>query len=92
MDIWRHTEVKVLEPPVFQLPSALDLDLLGFVECVPKLGDNEEILALDDALLDSAGNTLAGLHLQRQISTEPALYYPPRCYSRQHRQAYGSQL
>jgi hypothetical protein len=33
------------------------------VERVPQLGDDEEILALDDALLDGAGNALTALDL-----------------------------
>ena len=35
------------------------LNTVMVVEGVPELGDEEEIFALDDALFDSTGNTLA---------------------------------
>lgn len=56
-------EIEVLNTPVSELLAGNWLDLLLVVEAVPKLGDNEEILALDQTLLDGTGNTLTGLNL-----------------------------
>ena len=52
-------QVEVFDAPVSQLLAADGLDAVALVETVPQLGNNEEILALDDALLDGAGDTLA---------------------------------
>jgi hypothetical protein len=53
-------QIEVVDTPVGELLSGDGLDLVGFVEAVPELGDDEELLALDDALLNGAGYTLAG--------------------------------
>jgi hypothetical protein len=56
-------EIEVVNAPVSQLLPGDGLNLVVVVERLPKLGDNEKVLALHDALLDGAGNTLAGLDL-----------------------------
>jgi hypothetical protein len=53
-------QVKVVDAPIGELLAGDGLDLVGFVEAVPELGDDEELLALDEAVLDCAGYTLAG--------------------------------
>jgi hypothetical protein len=53
-------QIEVVDTPVGELLSGDGLDFVGFVEAVPELGDDEELLALDDALLNGAGYTLAG--------------------------------
>lgn len=52
-------QVEVIDAPVSQLLAADGLDTVALVETIPQLGNNEEFLALDDALLDGAGDTLA---------------------------------
>jgi len=49
--------------PVLELLLADGLNTLFLVERVPELGDDEEVLTLYDALLDSTGNTLTRLLL-----------------------------
>jgi hypothetical protein len=56
-----EVEVEVVDTPVFELLLANGLDLLAVVEGLPKLGDDEEVFALDEAVLDGAGYTLAAL-------------------------------
>ena len=56
-------EVKVVDAVVLELLLADGLDVLLVVEGVPELGDDEQLLTLDDAFLDGAGNTLASLLL-----------------------------
>lgn len=56
-----QVQVKVVNTPVLELLLDNGLDLLVVVEGLPKLGDNEELLALYKTLLDGAGNTLARL-------------------------------
>ncbi len=56
-------EVEVLKTPVGQLLEGNWLDVLLLVEGVPQLGDDEELLALDQALIDGAGDTLTSLLL-----------------------------
>lgn len=58
-----QVEIEVLETPVGKLLADNGLDAVAVVEGVPELGDDEELLALDDALLDGAGYTLAALNL-----------------------------
>ena len=58
-----EVEVEVLEAPVGELLLDDGLDALSIVEGVPELGDDEELLTGDEALLDGAGNTLAALDL-----------------------------
>ena len=58
-----QVEVEVVDTPVSELLADNGLDAVAVVEGVPELGDDEELLALDDALLDGAGNTLAALLL-----------------------------
>lgn len=53
-------QIEVVDAPVGELLAGDGLDLVGFVEAVPELGDDEELLALDDTLLNGAGYTLAG--------------------------------
>lgn len=56
-------EIEVLNTPISELLAGNWLDLLLVVEAVPQLGDDEKILALHQAFLDSTGNTLASLDL-----------------------------
>lgn len=56
-------KIEVLDAPVSQLLAADRSNALAVVEAVPQLGDNEELLTLDDALLDGTGDTLASLDL-----------------------------
>lgn len=58
-----NVEIEVVDTPISELLLEDGLDLLGFVERVPELADDEEVLALDDALLDGTGYTLSGLDL-----------------------------
>jgi hypothetical protein len=58
-----EVEVEVVDPPVAELLADDGLDFVGVVEGVPELGDDEELLALDDALLDGAGYALSALDL-----------------------------
>jgi hypothetical protein len=58
-----EVEIEVVDTPVLELLLDNGLDLLLVVECLPKLGDDEEFFALYEALLDGAGDTLAGLDL-----------------------------
>ena len=58
-----NVEVKVVDTPVLELLLADWLDALVVVERVPKLGDNEQLLTLDNSLLDGAGDTLTRLLL-----------------------------
>jgi hypothetical protein len=55
-----QVQVKVVNAPVLELLLCDRLDLLVIVEGLPELGDDEELFALYEALLDGAGNTLAG--------------------------------
>jgi hypothetical protein len=54
-----QVEVKVVNTPVLELLLDNGLDLLIVVEGLPKLRDDEELLALYKTLLDGTGNTLA---------------------------------
>jgi len=55
-----HDEkIKVVNAPVCELLSADWLYFVALVEGVPKLADEEEILALDQALLDRSGDTFS---------------------------------
>lgn len=56
-------EVEVLEAPIGELLARDGLDLWAVVEGVPELGDDEEIFTLYQAVLDGAGDALAGLFL-----------------------------
>jgi hypothetical protein len=56
-------QVEVVDTQIGQLLASDGLDLLAVVEAVPQLGDEEEVLALDDALLDGTSDTLADLDL-----------------------------
>ena len=56
-------QVKVVDAPVAELFLADGLDTLAIVERIPQLGHDEEVLALDDAFLNGASYTLAGLDL-----------------------------
>ena len=54
-------QVEVVDAPVCELLLGDRLDLVGVVEGVPELRDDEEIFALYETFLDGAGNTLAAL-------------------------------
>ena len=53
----------VLKTPPLELLAADRLHLVSLVEGVPELGDNEQILALDETLIDGALDTLSALLL-----------------------------
>lgn len=56
-------QVEIIDAPVSELLARDGLDLVGFVEAVPELGDDEELLALDETVLDGTSYTLAGFDL-----------------------------
>jgi hypothetical protein len=56
-------EVKVVNLPISELATSDGLDFVLVVEGLPELGNDEEVLALHDALLDGAGHALAALLL-----------------------------
>lgn len=56
-------EVEVVDLPVGELPAGDGLDPVDVVEGLPQLGDDEELLALHQAVLDGAGDALAALLL-----------------------------
>lgn len=58
-----EVEVKAVDTPVSKLLANDGLYTVSIVEGVPKLGDDEEFIALDETLLDGAGNTLAAFDL-----------------------------
>lgn len=51
-------EVKVVDLPVLQRASAGGLDVFPRVERLPDLGDDEELLALHETILDGTGNSV----------------------------------
>lgn len=60
---YNHVKVKVIDAPVGKLLLANGLDALLVVERVPELGNNEQVLALHDTLVDRTLDTLASLDL-----------------------------
>lgn len=58
-----EVQVKVVNPPVLQLLLADGRNPLAIVEGVPQLADQEEVLALHQAVLDCPGHALARLLL-----------------------------
>jgi hypothetical protein len=56
-------QIEVVDVPVCELLAADGLDLLAVVEAVPELGDDEEILTLNETILNGAGDTLTALDL-----------------------------
>lgn len=56
-------QVKVVNAQVCELLLGNGLDLVGIVERVPELGNEEQLLTLDESVLDGTGNTLANLLL-----------------------------
>lgn len=56
-------QVEVVDVPVGELLAADGLDFVAVVEAVPELGDDEEVLTLDETILDGAGDTLTALDL-----------------------------
>ena len=56
-------EVEVVDAPVLQLLLGDWLDTLLVVERIPKLGNDEELLTLDETILNGAGDTLTSLDL-----------------------------
>jgi hypothetical protein len=65
-----EVEVEVVDAPVRELLLGDGLDLLGVVERVPQLGDEEEVFALYDAFFNGASDTLARLDFVAVIWTE----------------------
>ena len=76
-----QVEVEVVDTPVGELLADNGLDAVAVVEGVPELGDDEELLALDDALLDGAGNTLAALSLVAVVCIQAMASQPTRTYA-----------
>ena len=70
-----EVEVEVVDAPVGELLLDDGLDALAVVEGVPELGDDEELLALHEAVLDGAGNALAALNL---VAVVCSWHTPPR--------------
>ena len=58
-----EVQVEVLKTPVSELLAGNWANLVLVMERVPELGNNEELLALDETVLDGAGNTLTSLLL-----------------------------
>lgn len=58
-----NVKIEIVNAPIRKLLLADRLDTIAIVEGIPELGNEEEILTFDDALLDGAGNTLASLDL-----------------------------
>lgn len=56
-------QIKVVNPPVFQLLLANGFDPFLVVERVPQLGYEEEIFTLDETLFQGSGNALTGFFL-----------------------------
>lgn len=65
-----NVQVEVVDAQVGQLLAGDGLDPVAVVEAVPQLGDEEEVLARDDALLDGASDTLADLDLVAVVWNE----------------------
>lgn len=63
-------EVEVVDLPVGELLAADGLDVLLVVEGLPELGDDEELFALYEAVLDGAGDALAALLLVSVVCTK----------------------
>lgn len=58
-----EVQIKVVDAPPLELLPRNGLDPLRLVEGVPELGNDEEILALDESLRDGALDALAALLL-----------------------------
>jgi hypothetical protein len=56
-------EVEIVDSHVGELLAADGLDLSAFMEGVPKLGNEEELFSLYEAILNGTGDTLSGFHL-----------------------------
>lgn len=63
-------EIEVLKAPPFELLADNGLDVLLVVEGVPELGDDEELLTLDETLINGALHTLAALLLITVVCAE----------------------
>nr|POE59280.1 hypothetical protein CFP56_24549 [Quercus suber] len=61
-------EVEIVDAPVGELFLGDGLDAFLVVEAVPELGDDEEVLTLDEAFVDGALDALAGLDLVAVIA------------------------
>jgi len=59
--------------PVSELLLGNGNDTLLLVERVPELGDNEEVLTLDEAVLDGTGDTLTSLLLVAVVCEEKSV-------------------
>lgn len=64
-----NVKVEVVNAPVSELLLADGRDAVIVVEGVPELGDNEEVLTLDKALVDRTFNTLASLDLVAVVAS-----------------------
>lgn len=64
-------EIEVVDAPVGQLLPADWLDMLGLVERLPELGDDEELLPLHDPIFDSTSNSLSALLLVAIVCDNP---------------------
>lgn len=74
-----YEEVEVFEAPVRELLAEDGLNLVFLVEGVPQLGDDEDIFALDETVLDGTGYTLAGLLLVAVIYKLESVGIPCNC-------------
>lgn len=63
-----NEEIEVLQAPVCELLAGNGLNLVTIVEGVPELADDEEVLTLHQAILDSAGNALTSFFLVAVIA------------------------
>lgn len=66
-----NEEIEVLQAPVCELLAGNGLNLVTIVEGVPELADDEEVLTLHQAILDSAGNALTSFFLVAVICKSP---------------------
>lgn len=68
-----NVEVEVVDSPICELFLRNWLDLLRIVERVPELGYDEQVLALHQALVDGAGDTLSGFYLISVVCCFPKI-------------------
>lgn len=64
-----QVEIQVLELQILEGLLAGEFDLVGSVESVPQLGDDEKILSLDEALRDGAFDALTDLLLVTVVTS-----------------------
>lgn len=58
-----HPQIKVVNTPISELLPCDGLNLIVVVERLPELGNNKQILALYETLLDGTCDTLSGFLL-----------------------------